>query len=178
MSAVLRAAVMACTVVGLAASALADPIGTWLTASGDPRVANGGARAGWCGEPTAAPSSTKNADAAKRSRPMVGVPIVLDMKPNGPGKWSGEVYNTGDGKTYNGSITERDANAIRLEGCRLSSREGQSRTRVQTFAVAQVPLRALRICLEMEDQSKERLGIFLSVQLHLAKNIKVDFSEW
>ena len=94
---------------------------------------------------------------------MIGVPIVLGMKPNGPGKWSGEVYNAGDGKTYSGSITERDANAIRLEGRRLSSREGQSRTRVQTFAVAQVPLRALRICLEMEDQSKERLGIFLSV---------------
>ena len=157
MSAVLRA--NGCTVVGLAASALAE------SARGSPRAAT-----------RASESSTKNADAAKRSRPMIGVPIVLGMKPNGPGKWSGEVYNAGDGKTYSGSITERDANAIRLEGCRLSSREGQSRTRVQTFAVAQVPLRALRICLEMEDQSKERLGIFLSVQLHLAKNIKVDFS--
>jgi uncharacterized protein (DUF2147 family) len=41
----------------------------------------------------------KNADAAKRSRAMIGVPIVLSMTPNGPGKWSGEVYNAGDGKT-------------------------------------------------------------------------------
>ena len=61
----------------------------------------------------------KNADEAKRSRAMLGVPIVLGMKPNGPGKWSGEVYNAGDGKTYSGSITERDANAILLEGCVL-----------------------------------------------------------
>ena len=130
MSAILRAALMACTVVGLAAPALADPIGTWLTESGDSRVRIencGGALCGnvvWLKEPndpeTGKPKlDKKNADEAKRSRAMLGVPIVLGMKPNGPGKWSGEVYNAGDGKTYSGSITERDANAILLEGCVL-----------------------------------------------------------
>lgn len=128
MSATLRAALMACTVLALAAPALADPIGTWLTESGNSRVKIencGGALCGnvvWLKEPNEAgkPKLDKNnADATKRSRPMIGVPIVLSMKPNGPGKWSGEVYNAGDGKTYSGSITERDANEIRLEGCVL-----------------------------------------------------------
>jgi hypothetical protein len=39
------------------------------------------------------------------------------MKPNGADKWSGEVYNAEDGKTYSGNITGQGANALRLEGC-------------------------------------------------------------
>ena len=31
---------------------------------------------------------------------------------------------------------------------------------VPTFAIAQAPLQALRTCLQMEDQSKERLDCF------------------
>ncbi len=144
MSVTLRAAVVASAVLGLAAPALADPIGTWITANGDShvRIENcGGALCGnvvWLKEPndpeTGKPKLDKNnADAAKRSRPLIGVPIVLSMKPNGAGKWSGEVYNAEDGKTYSGSITERDANAIRLEGCVLGGLicKAQTWTRVR-----------------------------------------------
>ena len=130
MSAVLRATGLVCTVLSLATPAVADPIGTWLTQAGDSHVKIencGGALCGsvvWLKEPndpeTGKPKlDKKNTDEAKRSRPMLGVPIVLSMKPDGAGKWSGEVYNAGDGKTYSGHITEQNANAILLEGCVL-----------------------------------------------------------
>jgi uncharacterized protein (DUF2147 family) len=52
---------------------------------------------------------------------MVGVPIVLGMKPSGTAsKWSGQVYNAEDGKTYSGNLTLQDANTIKLEGCVMS----------------------------------------------------------
>jgi uncharacterized protein (DUF2147 family) len=48
------------------------------------------------------------------------VQIVLGMKPGGTAnKWSGQVYNAEDGKTYSGSLTLQDANTIKLEGCIL-----------------------------------------------------------
>jgi uncharacterized protein (DUF2147 family) len=33
---------------------------------------------------------------------MPGLPVVLAMKPNGAGKWSGQIYNAEDGRTYAG----------------------------------------------------------------------------
>src|SRR5215831_12718235 len=64
----------------------------------------------WLKEPndpaTGRPKTDKNnADASKQRRPLLGIPIVLGMKPNGPNQWSGEVYNASDGKTYSGSFT-------------------------------------------------------------------------
>ena len=43
---------------------------------------------------------------------------VLGIKPSGTAnKWSGQVYNAEDGKTYSGSLTLQDANTIKIEGC-------------------------------------------------------------
>lgn len=108
----------------------ADPTGTWLTEGGKSRVrvANcGSALCGtivWLNEPndpaTGKPKTDKNnADAGKRARPLIGVQIVLGMKPNGANKWSGQVYNAEDGKTYSGHLTLNGSNALRLEGCAL-----------------------------------------------------------
>ena len=49
----------------------------------------------------------------------MGVTIVIGMKPAGTDKWSGQVYNAEDGKTYSGSVTMQGANALKLEGCAL-----------------------------------------------------------
>ncbi len=58
---------------------------------------------------------------AKQSRPLLGVPIVLGMKPSGtPDQWSGEVYNAYDGKTYIGSFTMTGPNTAELKGCVMS----------------------------------------------------------
>jgi uncharacterized protein (DUF2147 family) len=123
---------LALGVLGMVAAApasfAADPTGTWVTENGRShvRVFNcGGALCGsivWLKEAndpaTGKPKSDKNnADEAKRSRALIGTPIVLSMKPNGADKWSGEVYNAEDGKTYSGNITLQGANALYLEGC-------------------------------------------------------------
>jgi uncharacterized protein (DUF2147 family) len=109
----------------------ADPFGNWLTEDGKAtvRIANcGGALCGTivalkeANDPkTGRPKiDENNADASLRGRPMIGVQIVLSMKPSGTAnKWSGQVYNAEDGKTYNGSLTLQDANTIKLEGCIL-----------------------------------------------------------
>jgi len=122
--------------------ALADPSGTWLTENGRSRIRIadcGGALCGtivWLKEPndpdTGKPKVDKNnTDASKRGRPLIGVPIVLSMKPNGSSKWSGQVYNAEDGKTYSGNIIEQGPNALKLEGCALGGLvcKGQTWTR-------------------------------------------------
>jgi uncharacterized protein (DUF2147 family) len=109
----------------------ADPLGTWYTAEKDSqvRIVNcGGALCGaliWLKEPndpaTGRPKTDKNnADASKQSRPLLGVPIVLAMKPSGPEQWSGNVYNASDGKTYTGSFTMTGPNSAELKGCVMS----------------------------------------------------------
>jgi uncharacterized protein (DUF2147 family) len=125
------AIVLAAGVAALPGRAVAaDPTGTWTTEGGKAtvRIANcGGALCGTVvslAEPndpaTGRPKVDKNnADASKRGRPMVGVPIVLGMKPSGTDKWSGQVYNAEDGKTYSGHLTFAGGRSLKLEGCAL-----------------------------------------------------------
>jgi uncharacterized protein (DUF2147 family) len=108
----------------------ADALGTWYTGDKDSqvRIVNcGGALCGnlvWLKEPndpaTGRPKTDKNnADASKQSRPLLGVPIVLSMRPSGSGQWTGQVYNASDGKTYSGSFTLTGADTADLKGCVL-----------------------------------------------------------
>jgi uncharacterized protein (DUF2147 family) len=112
-------------------AAAAEALGTWYTGDKESqvRIVNcGGALCGtlvWLKEPndpaTGRPKTDKhNADASKQNRPLLGVPIVLAMKPNGPGQWNGEVYNAEDGKTYSGSFTLTGPDTADLKGCVLS----------------------------------------------------------
>ena len=138
----LRVAAVAVAVLALSGPAVADPIGTWLTENGRSRVRVadcGGALCGtiiWLKEPndpeTGKPKTDKNnVDASQRSRPLIGVPIVLSMKPNGGSKWSGQVYSPEEGKIFSGNLTEQGPNAVRLEGCALGGLvcKGQNWTR-------------------------------------------------
>jgi len=133
MTTILRATTLAAALLGALSTPTlaADPNGTWLTEGGEAtvRIANCGAEL--CGtivalkEPndpaTGRPKTDKyNADAGKRSRPVIGVLIVFGMKPSGTAdKWSGQVYNAEDGKTYSGSLTMQSARSLKLEGCVL-----------------------------------------------------------
>jgi len=121
------------SVIGLALALpaqAADPLGTWVTPEKDQvHIVNcGGALCGslvFLKEPndpeTSKPKLDKNnADASKKSRPMLGVTIVLGMKPSGtPDKWDGQVYNPRDGQTYSGSFTITGPNTAELKGCVL-----------------------------------------------------------
>jgi uncharacterized protein (DUF2147 family) len=109
----------------------AEPTGTWYTANGDSQVRVvkcGGALCGaivWLKEPidpaTGRPKTDKNnPDPRLQARPLLGVQIVLGMRPGGtPNEWSGNVYNASDGRTYSGSFTLVGANRAELKGCVL-----------------------------------------------------------
>jgi len=128
----------------LAPAYAADPFGTWLTGDkkGKVRVVNcGGALCGtlvWLKEPidpeTHRPKTDKhNADAAKQGRPLLGAPIVLNMKPSGGDVWKGKVYNAEDGNTYSGSFTMTGPNTAELKGCVMGGLicKGQTWTRTK-----------------------------------------------
>jgi len=117
----------------------AEPNGMWLTQTGTSRIRVadcGGALCGtivWLKEPndpdTGKPKTDKNnSDAAKRSRPLLGVQIVLGMKPAGAGKWTGQVYNAEDGKTYSGNLTYPGGDSLQLQGCALGGLVCKSQT--------------------------------------------------
>ena len=113
----------------IAPALAADPLGTWLTGDkkGKMRIVNcGGALCGnlvWLQEPNdpgdqpAEDSTRKTPTRASRARPLLGIPIVLSMKPSGADKWEGQVYNSRDGQTYSGSFTMTGANTAELKGC-------------------------------------------------------------
>ena len=117
--------VVAASVVLLAVPALAaDPTGDWRVADGvaNIRVAQcGGSMWGvvaWEKQPGGRDGN--NPDVSKRSRPTLGMPILLDMKKKaGADSWEGQVYNAKDGQTYASSITPVDADHLEIRGCVL-----------------------------------------------------------
>ena len=102
----------------------ADPTGDWRVADGvaNIRVAQcGGSLWGvvaWEQQPGGRDGN--NPDPAKKSRPTLGMPILLDMKKKpGIDSWEGQVYNAKDGQTYSSSITPTDADHLEIRGCVL-----------------------------------------------------------
>ena len=131
------AAVLALT--GSEGALAADPNGVWLTQTGGSRIRLADCAGALCGtiiwlkEPTD-PDTRKpkldknNSDASKRARPLLGVQIVLGMKPAGADKWTGQVYNAEDGKTYSGNLTYSGGNSLQLQGCALGGLVCKSQT--------------------------------------------------
>lgn len=60
-----------------------------------------------------------NPDKAKRTRPTIGIPVLLNMKKatDEKEKWEGQVYNAENGKTYEASIQLKSPTSLRVEGC-------------------------------------------------------------
>jgi len=101
-TAIVAASAIALPLIAIAPARAADPVGTWLTGDkkGKVKIVNcGGAICGtltWLAEPndpeTKQPKTDKNnKDTSKQSRPLLGVPIVLSMKPAGGDKWEGGI---------------------------------------------------------------------------------------
>jgi len=130
---------LAC-LIALATPAQAEPSGLWREKDGGTiRVYR--CNAGYCGtiasvvpplDRTGQPArDQRNPDPAKRDRPLVGVVVLTDMRPNGPGKWSGRLYDSDRGKVFEGNLVEVDANTIRIEGCAMDICAGEALTRVK-----------------------------------------------
>jgi uncharacterized protein (DUF2147 family) len=83
-----------------------------------------------------------NPDPAKRSRPIIGLPLLLGMKPASDGRWDGDIYNPENGKTYTSRMWLKSDDTLRVEGCVLGFLcGGQDWTR--TTAPASAPAKRL-----------------------------------
>jgi uncharacterized protein (DUF2147 family) len=107
----------------MASPAAADPTGDWMVEGGYAHV-----RIATCGEKLwgivaweQRPNSIdkNNPDPALRSRPTLGIPILLGMTQERPNRWDGEIYNTEDGRTYTAHLSLSNPDVLRVEGCVL-----------------------------------------------------------
>ncbi|MBV8838977.1 MAG: DUF2147 domain-containing protein, partial [Alphaproteobacteria bacterium] len=127
--------------VTLASAAQADPSGLWREKDG------GTVRVGRCGAaycawiasviPATDPETGKprtdrnNPDPTKRNRPLVGVQVLFDMTPSGDGRWSGRLYDSDRGETFNGRLRDVNESTIKIEGCSGSVCGGELLSRVR-----------------------------------------------
>ena len=120
------------TIALLATSSLAslalDPTGTWSTENNDAIV-----RVSDCGGPLCATivslkepndpqtgkpkTDAQNTDPSRRNRPIVGIQVLMGLRPQAANKWSGQAYNPEDGKTYDVEVTLENANVLKVQGC-------------------------------------------------------------
>jgi len=102
--------------------------GVWLTQAGDARVRVSKCGGGICGvivwlrvpiDPATGKRQIddKNPNPALARRPMIGLPLFTGMRPVGPNKWSGQIYDADDGKTYASSVSVAGPDSLRVEGC-------------------------------------------------------------
>jgi uncharacterized protein (DUF2147 family) len=124
------AVMLLCADSVLVAANAADPSGIWHTQGQLAQVQIKKCAADLCGtiialkdpiDPATGKPQTdsENEDAAKRDRPVIGIQVVIGMKPAGANKWSGQIYSPEEGKTVNGNLVLKDANTLSVEGCLL-----------------------------------------------------------
>jgi uncharacterized protein (DUF2147 family) len=121
--------------------ASADPKGLWLAQDGAHVKVGpcGGALCATIATPRSAvdpetgrPWTDKNnPDPAQRGRPLVGVPVLYSLVPDGAGRWSGRLYNIDNGNSYAGHLLELGPATIRVEGCAIGICGGQNMTRIK-----------------------------------------------
>ena len=120
-------AVLALTAPASAQSA-GSPDGIWLTQAGDAKIRVSRCGAGICGvviwlkEPidplTGKPQvDDKNPNPALAKRRIIGLSLFSGMRPAGPNRWSGQIYNADDGKTYASNISVTGPATLKVEGC-------------------------------------------------------------
>jgi uncharacterized protein (DUF2147 family) len=75
----------------------------------------------WLKDPVGHPTrDVNNPDRSLRGRPLIGLTVVRDMKPDGPGRWSGgRVYDPKTGRSGNGKLRLSADGKLRVEGCVL-----------------------------------------------------------
>ena len=120
------AAGLMCAISASAALAEAPlPTGQWRVQDGTAaiRVVNcagalWGVIAGAIGGANNTDTDKNNPDPALRNRPIMGLPILIDMRPS-QGRWAGRVYNAENGKTYDANIGLVSGNVLHIEGCVL-----------------------------------------------------------
>ena len=110
-----RTIIAAIVGIGFAGTAMAaDPVGVWKTQPDDGAYAHvkmtpcGGAICGTI-------QRTFNASGEYKSE-NIGKQLVIDMKPDGSGKYAGKVWRPSNNKIYIGKMTVA-GNSLKLSGC-------------------------------------------------------------
>ena len=97
-----------------------SPVGEWLVEDGKSQIRVEECGANLCGYVSVAKKPNEkdrnNPNPSLRGRSVVGMPILLDMKPSG-NRWNGRIYNAQDGRTYSGNISLKNGNTLRVQGC-------------------------------------------------------------
>jgi uncharacterized protein (DUF2147 family) len=99
-----------------------DPTGEWMVAKryATIRIANCDGRLwGVVASETQPSVDSKNPDPKLRTRPTLGMPILIAMTRTKFNQWDGEIYNSQDGHTYAASVSMVNPNVLRVEGCFL-----------------------------------------------------------
>ena len=57
-----------------------------------------------------------NKNPALRRRPLLGLPMLKNMRSEGANRWAGKIYNPDDGNIYSATLT-LSGDSIRVQGC-------------------------------------------------------------
>lgn len=111
----------------------ADPTGTWLTEDRRARVRTercGPGNASLCGYVVwgSKPLDDKgqprvdreNPDPQKRTRLLLGHQMILGLRPGEDGRFSGQIYNGDNGKSYAVTIWSEEPSNLSVKGCLLA----------------------------------------------------------
>ena len=123
MAAVAAGLMVASSIAGAAENAT----GTWRMANGKVTVRLAPCGGALCGRVVALkkPQDDKgrprvdkeNPNPALRSRPVIGLTILSNMKSSGEGALSGTIYNPDDGNTYSSYMELTGPSTLKVNGC-------------------------------------------------------------
>ena len=132
------------------AASAADPLGEWRVEDGTATIKIVDCNSRLWGVVASEPkpgTDKQNPNPAKRSRPTLGMPVLLNMAKatDEKDKWQGQIYNSQNGKTYEASITLKSPTALEVEGCvAVILCGGQTWTRV-TDAIGSTPAKGAAV---------------------------------
>lgn len=115
---------LALTLTAAPALAAAPVTGRWITPDRDSVIEIGNCGGTVCGrigrllKPVQGGPATdrNNPDAALRTRPLVGLPILIGFTDAGD-EWRGRIYDPRAGKTYRSTLALGSGGMLRVKGC-------------------------------------------------------------
>lgn len=118
----MRKLVLSGTLLLLAATPAlaADPVGEWLVKDGSVRIKVVSCPPALWGVISAEMNpgfDEANPDPAQRNRPMLGVPILINMKQTEPNLWTGKIYDARGGSIYDSKISLSRKDMLEVRGC-------------------------------------------------------------
>lgn len=102
-------------------AASADPLGEWRVGDGNATVRIkkcGSSLCGFVASTRGAPGKdVRNPDPSKRNRSVMGIEVLMNLRPRGSNVWAGTSYNAEDGLLYSATVTQESENSLEVKGC-------------------------------------------------------------